>query len=163
MQSDQGLNEWFARTVEEGRLSMYRVARGMVRTDADAEDAVSAATLSAYEHLDRLRNREALPGYLMRCVINACRGMMRRQKREIATEELEEVAPAALAETPAWMYVHQLPEKYRLPILLRYAENMPLREVSRILRLPKGTVASRCSRGLEILRKQMIKEGSGDE
>ena len=62
MQDGNDRDARFAEAAEAMRLSMYRVARGMVRTDADAEDAVSTAIVAAYAHLDRLRNPNALPG-----------------------------------------------------------------------------------------------------
>ena len=161
MQDGNERNQRFSQTVETMRGSMFRVARGMVRSDADAEDAVSAATVTAYEHLDRLRNPAALPGYLMRCTVNACHAILRRRKREITSEDLSLLSPGCHMETPMWMYVANLPEKFRLPILLRYGEGISLDDTARILRIPKGTVSSRCSRGLDILKQQLTEEGSG--
>ena len=65
MQDGNDRDARFAEAAEAMRLSMYRAARGMVRTDADAEDAVSTAVVTAYAHLDSLRNPTALPGYLI--------------------------------------------------------------------------------------------------
>ena len=161
MQDGNERNQHFSEMVEAMRSSMFRVARGMVRSDADAEDAVSAATITAYEHMSRLREPAALPGYLMRCTVNACHAILRRRKREIISEDLTSLSPAYHTETPMWMYVANLPEKFRLPILLRYSEGMSLEDTARILRIPKGTVSSRCSRGLDILKHQLTEEGSG--
>ena len=163
MQNRNERNQRFSQTVETMRGSMFRVTRGMVRSDADAEDAVSAATITAYERLDRLREPAALPGYLMRCTVNACYAILRRRKREIAAEVFTPLSPGYHMETPMWMYVANLPEKFRLPILLRYGEGISLDETARILRIPKGTVSSRCIRGLEILKQQLTEEGSGHE
>lgn len=43
----------------------------------------------------------------------------------------------------------------RVALQLRYGENLQLKEVCRILGLPKGTVSARISRGLHILRQEM--------
>lgn len=72
----------FVDAVQATRERMYRVARMMLRTDADAEDAVSTATMIAWKQLPRLRNLDALPAYLTRCTVNAARAMLRRRKRE---------------------------------------------------------------------------------
>ncbi len=158
MQAGVTIAQWFADTVTNCRLSMYRVARVMTRSDADAEDAVSAATVSAWEHVGKLRNKEALPGYLMRCTVNACHLILRRKQRETAADDLETLFQPNVAETPLWMYLSRLPEKFSLPLQLRYGENLSLEDTASILRIPKGTVSSRCSRGLEILRSQLGKE-----
>ena len=57
-----------------------------------------------------------------------------------------------------WSYVHHLPEKYRLPLLLRYGEDWPLQDIARMLKLPKGTVSARLSRGLKMLRQELQEE-----
>ena len=73
MQQDKAaLDALFVAGVEACQSRMFRVARVMLRSDADAEDAVSSAIVSAYAHLPSLRRPEALPGYLIRCVVNAC-------------------------------------------------------------------------------------------
>ena len=72
----------FVDAVQATRERMYRVARMKLRTDADAEDAVSTATMIAWKQLPRLRNLDALPAYLTRCTVNAARAMLRRRKRE---------------------------------------------------------------------------------
>ena len=72
----------FVDAVQATRERMYRVARMMLRTDADAEDAVSTATMIAWKQLPRLRNLDALPAYLTRCTVNAARAALRRRKRE---------------------------------------------------------------------------------
>lgn len=52
----------FVDAVQATRERMYRVARMMLHTDADAEDAVSTATMIAWKQLPRLRNLDALHG-----------------------------------------------------------------------------------------------------
>ncbi len=163
MQDGNERNQRFSQTVETMRGSMFRVARGMVRSDADAEDAVSAAVVTAYEHLDRLRNPAALPGYLMRCTVNTCHAIFQQRKREISIEDLTPPSASYHTETSMWMYVANLPENFRLPILLRYGEGMTLEDNARILRIPKGTVSSRCSRGADMLKQQLAEEGSDHE
>ena len=58
-------------------------------------------------------------------------------------------------------YVSHLEEKYRLPILLKYGENLPEKDIAAILRIPRGTVSSRINRALAMLRKELEKEESG--
>ena len=57
-----------------------------------------------------------------------------------------------------WSYVHHLPEKYRLPLLLRYGEDWKIEDIARTLKLPKGTVSARLSRGLKMLKKELQEE-----
>ena len=105
----------FVDAVQATRERMYRVARMMLRTDADAEDAVSTATMIAWKQLPRLRNLDALPAYLTRCTVNAARAALRRRKRETLMDaaHLPERPAQSGKDTPVWMYLQRLPEKYR--------------------------------------------------
>ena len=155
----------FVDAVQATRERMYRIARMMLHTDADAEDAVSTATMIAWKQLPRLRNLDALPAYLTRCTVNAARAMLRRRKRETLMDaaHLPERSTQSGKDTPVWMYLQRLPEKYRLPLALRYGENLSLKDTAEILRIPCGTVSSRASRGLAMLRKELEKEEADDE
>ena len=156
--STEERNAAFARAVADCRAAMYRVALGMLRQPADAEDAVSSAVIAAYTHLHRLREPGALPGYLMRCAVNACHAALRRRKREISAENMEIYGGTTYEPDSVWSYVHHLPEKYRLPLLLRYGEDWKIEDIARTLKLPKGTVSARLSRGLKMLKKELQEE-----
>ena len=154
--------QFFVSTVENCRAALYRVALGMLRLPADAEDAVSSAVVIAFSHLSSLRKEEALPGYLMQCLIHECYRQLRKRKKERALlERIPKDPPPDLS--PLWFSLSHLPEKFRLPLMLRYGENLSLEDTAGILRIPKGTVSSRCSRGLQLLRNEMEKETRGHD
>lgn len=153
----------FVQAVRERRSGMYRVALSMLRRPQDAEDAVSAAVETAWNHLDRIRELDALPSYLMRCTVNSCYGALRRSRRETPVEDMVPLLPSA-GDTPGlWEYLDSLPEKYRLPLILRYSEEMGVAEVAKALRLTRSGASSRIRRGLRILKQQMNGEVSGRE
>jgi RNA polymerase sigma-70 factor (ECF subfamily) len=153
--------ECFVEAVESRKHAMYRLALMMLKSEADAEDAVSEAVEATWRNLSRIRDIKALPAYLMRSTINACHAALRKRKRETTVADFEAQLPPAQPEAAVWMYLGGLKEKYRLPILLRYSENMSDQEIASLLRIPRGTVASRLSRGLNILRLEMEKEEKG--
>ncbi|MDO5378346.1 MAG: sigma factor, partial [Clostridia bacterium] len=70
-------DERFVQAVREHREAMYRVALSMLRSKADAEDAVSEATVQAYAHLNALRSWDAVRAWLMRITVNACHATLR--------------------------------------------------------------------------------------
>ena len=153
----------FVETVREKRGAMWRVAFHILRSEADAEDAVSSAVEATWKRLDRLRDAGALPAYLMRSTVNAARDELRRRRHTAPLEPLEDRLEAPKAERGIADYVSGLAEKFRLPLLLKFDEELQEKEIARILRIPRGTVSSRISRGLEILRKEMQKEASGHD
>ena len=99
---------------------------------------------------------------MLRCTVNACHAQLKRRKRELLPGEMEACMGSVKDETPLWEYIGELPEKFRLPLLMHYGEDMRIEEVARALGLSRGTVSSRLSRGLELLRRD-IKEEQEDE
>lgn len=151
----------FVQAVRSRRDGMYRVALSMLRAPQDAADAVSAAVEAAWNHLDRMRDMDALPAYLMRCTVNGCHQIMRRKGRETAVEDMTPLMPKAGDPAGLWEYLDSLPEKYRLPLIMRYSEDMTVQEIARALRITRSGASSRLQRGLRILKEQMKGEVSG--
>ena len=63
-----------------GRL--FRVARAILKNDADAEDALQDAYLDAYRHLDEFRADARMGTWLTRIVVNQALMRLRRQRRD---------------------------------------------------------------------------------
>lgn len=160
MESKQRLDEKFVEALKVHRGAMYRVAYTMLRSAADAEDAVSSATLNAYRSASRIRNWDAARAYLMRVTVNACHDTLSRRKREtVAESEALWNSKAAPEHTPIWMYTQQLPWQMRIVLQMRYGEDMRLEDIAAALRIPKGTVSSRLTRAQAMLHQLMKQEG----
>lgn len=159
---DERREDFFIEVVRARRQSMWRVAYHILRSKADAEDAVSGAVESTWKHLKRIRTEDALPAYLMRSVVNAAHDELRRRKHTVPLEPMEETLKAPDRAQSIADYVSGLEEKYRLPLLLKFDEELQEKEIAAILQIPRGTVSSRISRGLEMLRKEFGREVSDD-
>lgn len=146
----------FVEAVQAHRHRLYRVAYGILHAAADAEDAVSGAVEAVWKRLGSLRSADALPAYLMRATINTARSEWRKRGRVTPVEAVYD--SAAQPEEGVAGYVSHLAEKYRLPLTLKFGEGMSEQEIAVILRLPRGTVSSRISRGLAMLRKDLTEE-----
>lgn len=66
---------------------LYRIARGVVRNDAEAEDIVQEAYMRAFASLDSFRGDASLSTWLSRIVINEALGRLRKRKRIVAMPE----------------------------------------------------------------------------
>lgn len=148
----------FLETVQENRDRMYRVAMSLLHSGADAEDAVSAAVENAWNHLGRLRNPDALSAYLVRCTVNAAKNELRRRSRLVPLDSVPESGAADPRSERLFEYICGLEEKYRLPLVLRMQERMTEAEIASVLRIPRGTVSTRITRALNILKEQMTEE-----
>ena len=105
--------EEFAAAVTEHSHGMFRAARSILDSDADAEDAVGEAVLRAWQSWDRLRARGAVRAWLLKIAVNCAYEQRRRDSRVIYTDELEPLAGGAEDALPGglWDAVLHLPEE----------------------------------------------------
>ena len=147
--------EFEERLVECGPLA-YRVARGVLRNTADAEDVAQEALLRAYRKFDRLRDRNRFRAWLVRITfrlaLDRLRSGKRRELRDTLWSQPEHQPRAATAEDLAASSEFQahldnalaeLPEKLRLVLLLAAMEGHTIDEVASMLGISTGTVKSR--------------------
>ncbi len=127
--------------------TLYRVARAMLRQEADQKDAVQETVAKAWAKLGSLRDERYFATWLTRILINECTNITRRRKRIVLMRDWQEDALTAHAEfaepTGIDEALDALPEKLRLPMVLHYMEGFSLSEIRESLHLPLGTVKSR--------------------
>jgi RNA polymerase sigma-70 factor (ECF subfamily) len=147
---------------------VYTLARYLLRSAADADDAVQECYLRAYRHFDGLRG-EAVKPWLLAILRNVCRAEFAR--RAGAAGNAGEVAEDAL---PLWqepasspeaallrqrdsatvrVLVAALPEPFREAIVLRDIDDLSYREIADVVGAPIGTVMSRLARARGMLRE----------
>jgi RNA polymerase sigma-70 factor (sigma-E family) len=126
-----------------------------------AEDLVQEAFVRAFARFAHLRRYDALHAYLRRTVVNLAGKHLRRAKRERAYVAEE---ASALATTPQadvalreglWIALRKLPHRQRAALVLRFYEDLPEREIARVLGCRAGTVKSLVHRGLASMREEM--------
>lgn len=130
----------------------FRVARGVLRNDADAEDVAQEALLKAYRRFERLREPAKFRAWLVRIsfrlALDRLRAAKRRQQRETQWVYESTRGNARTGENAEFQRqferaMDELPEKQRLVLLLAAMEGHTIDEVSRMLAVPVGTVKSR--------------------
>jgi RNA polymerase sigma-70 factor (ECF subfamily) len=138
--------------LSENAPLVFRVARGVLRNDADAEDVAQEALLKAYRKFGRLKEREKFRAWLVRISFRLALDRLRANKRR-QLREAQWVLEQTRAEPHSGGHVEfqrqfdraldELPEKQRLVLLLAAMEGHTLEEVSALLAVPMGTVKSR--------------------
>ena len=155
--------EEFADAVTQHGGRMFRAARAVLNSDADAEDAVGQAVLQAWQSLDRLKNKGAVRPWLVKIAVNCAYAQRRRQGRVVYLDDLDR-EPAAL-ETARHDGLREavcaLPAERRAVVALFYYEGLGVDEIARLLRVPRGTVKSRLSRARGQL-KEMLQDQEGE-
>lgn len=138
----------------EGRL--YRVAQAILWREADSVDAVQEAVFRGWMKKDGLKDPDKFEAWLLRILVNQCRDMLRRRKREPGALVGDIPGEDRMCEDlQLRLALRRLPEKYRLPLLLHHLEGYPVREVARLLKIPQGLAASRLHQARAALRTLM--------
>jgi RNA polymerase sigma-70 factor (ECF subfamily) len=165
---DSAAIENFVQTYQQ---DIYRLALSILDDAIEAEDATQDSLLAALRSLDSFRGASNLKTWLYSITVNVCRTRLQRHKtyerltkilgeilRVRTTPSVEEFAVQSESDQLLWRAIHNMDEKHRIPIVLRYYHDLSVAEIANILEIPEGTVHSR----LNTARKQLhevLKEG----
>ena len=152
--------ERFCEVVRLHSGAMFRTARALTSSDADAEDAVGEAVLRAWQGYGALRDPLAVRAWLLKITANCAREQYRKTGRLIPVDTLETAAPErdADAAQDLWQAVNRLPRDQRAAVVLFYYEDLTLAQIAPILGVAQGTVKSRLSRARARLRVLLDEE-----
>jgi RNA polymerase sigma-70 factor, ECF subfamily len=153
----------FGELVRRHQRRAYAVARSIVLSHDDAEDAVQDAFLHAFRALDRFRPHQPFGAWLHRIVSNAALDLSRRRKVRDADELPPTLAasgiadPAEHAELSARLRegLTALPARQRSVIVLHDVEGYKHSEISAILGIPEGTARSDLHHARAALRRAL--------
>jgi len=137
--------------------SLFRIAKTILISDADCEDAVQETILRAWQRRDTLRQPEYFQTWLTRILLNECKRAYRKQPGDVPLEDCAQLAAAdggpvdlALREG-----ILRLPRKLRTAVVLHYIEGYSVQETAQLTRVPAGTVKSRLSKARSLLYAQL--------
>ena len=149
----------FTVQIMDMKKTLYHIACGILRSEADREDAVQECILKAWEKRDSLKSDAAFKAWVTRILVNECYDICRRSSRLVVMDELpESVAPENTEDRELRDLIMEMDDIYRLPILLFYVEGFSIREIAKMLQIPEGTVKSRLHAGRAKLRNVLGEE-----
>jgi RNA polymerase sigma-70 factor (ECF subfamily) len=159
--------------------SLYSAALRMTRNRADAEDLVQETYLRAYRGYSGFKEGTNIKAWLYRILTNTYINIYRAKKRRPDETELDEVEDlylyrriggleAAMAgrsaedelldrftESEVKEAIEELPDTFRMAVMLADVEGFSYKEIAEILDIPIGTVMSRLHRGRKALQKRL--------
>lgn len=158
----------FERMMRQHNRRLFRVARSILRDDAEAEDAVQEGYIEAHRALAGFRGEAKLSTWLTRIIVNQALARRRRRNIPAATEEeLETLAEGdgdAPPETPETLAmrgelrrlieasIDGLPDAYRTVFMLRAVEGLSVEETAATLGISSGNTKVRFLRARGQLR-----------
>jgi RNA polymerase sigma-70 factor (ECF subfamily) len=151
----------FAIIVRRYNQRLYRACRAILRDDSEAEDAVQAAWIKAYRHLDSFRGDAQLTTWLTRIAIREAQDRARKQKPLVALDNQVQVTDhdanpdrAAFAAELGRLFekrLDELPDGLRSVLLLRDVLELDTRETADCLKITEEAVRVRLHRARQAL------------
>jgi RNA polymerase sigma-70 factor (ECF subfamily) len=157
---------------------LYRIARGIMRNDTEAEDAVQEAYINAFTHLATFRGESSLSTWLSRIVMNEALGRLRTRRPMVEFVEVETPSQAAeiiqfpntvrtdpertMAQRELLRLVErvtdELPDVYRTVFVTRVIEGMSVEDTAELLGIRTETVKTRLHRARKLVREHLDRE-----
>lgn len=152
---------------------LFRVARAILRSDPDAEDALQDAYLAAFRAIGCFRGDAKLATWLTRIVVNESYARLRKRAGATVIALPEGTDMSAESIDPAWRapgdepdrlalrgevrrllerHIDALPEQFRTAFVLREVEELSVEEAADALGIPPATVRTRAHRARALLR-----------
>ncbi len=168
---------------EEEALShldaLYRTALRMTRRSQDAEDLVQETYIKAFRFADKFEGGTNLRAWLFKILTNTFLNQYRKAVNEPKASSLDETeeyylynqlagdqggrlsesaedqALSQFIDVDVKQALEEVPEQFRLAVLLHEVEGFNYREIAEITGVPIGTVMSRLSRGRKLLQRSL--------
>lgn len=175
-----GDREAFRAIMTRCNQRLFRVARAVVRDEAEAEDVLQEAYTRAFGAIEGFRGEAGIATWLTRIVLNEAHGRLRRRRPTVALDAVEAAQAAGPAGGQVLAFpnmaksedpeadaaraqirrileraVDELPEPFRLVFILREVEELSVEETAGHLGLKVETVKTRLHRARRRLREAL--------
>jgi RNA polymerase sigma-70 factor (ECF subfamily) len=168
-----GRVDMFERLLRRYNQRVYRVARAVLRSDAEAEDVAQESWVRAWASLEQWEGRASFSTWLCRIALHEAWARSRRARRSepLETERGGERAmneqAAAVVDADGAVYgseiralledaVEALPENYRTVFVLRQMEELSTEETARCLDISEDAVKVRLHRARAALQRHLL-------
>jgi RNA polymerase sigma-70 factor (ECF subfamily) len=176
--AQRGERDAFRVIMQRGNQRLYRVARSVVRDDAEAEDVVQEAYARAFAAIGAFRGEASIMTWLTRITLNEAHGRLRRSRKLVGLHELTEDTGALVTPFPTPIdvgnpeadaaraqirklierAVDDLPQDFRTVFIMRDVQECNVEETALSLDLKPETVKTRLHRARRLLRQALDKK-----
>jgi RNA polymerase sigma-70 factor (ECF subfamily) len=139
---------------------IYRLAYSYVRNPEDALDIVQESIYKGISSIESLKDINVIKTWFYRIVVNTSLDFIRKRSKEIALDDEillnnDVIDSDDYPDIDLERALENLPDNYRIIIILRYFEDLKIDEIAKILDVNINTIKTRLYKGLELLRVEM--------
>ena len=182
-QVKKGNKDAFGVIIDAYERRIYQHCYRLLGSFHDAEEVTQEAFVKAYTKIHTFKNKQKFSPWIYRIATNTAVDWMRKKKplyildQPIAvgenityldhvkntSETPEETIEQKENQDEMQQFLLQLPSKYRVVLVLRYMDELSIKEMSEVLDLPIGTIKTQLHRGIEALRELMHGRAKGGQ
>lgn len=160
-QAIKGNDDAFLSLMLVHKEALFRTALAYLKNEGDALEAMQEVTFRAYEKIHTLRKPKYAKTWLIRIMMNYCRGVLHKQKRLVFNEET--LLQYGISEDYTYLEVEealiQLTEEQRELIYMRYLHEIKIKDIAEMTGTPESTVKTRLYKALKLLRLYFEERG----
>lgn len=156
--AQKGDDKAFLKLIEPEKEKLYRMAFMYVKDESDALDVVQETIYKAYVAIDKIKEASYFSTWLTRILINTSLDYLKMKNKVIPIEQdaVERIESAEKLETEDRLdlqhAIEQLDDKYKTVIMLRYFQDLTVKQIAELLEYPEGTVKTNLHRAVNKLR-----------
>lgn len=147
---------------ERYKDTVFRISLSYLGNTYDADDVVQEVFMKLYITTKHFATDDHVRYWLIRVTINTCKNLLRSswKTKNVALDQVTEPIAAFEQSEQEDLYqaVMELPEKYRTVLYLYYYEELPTKEIARLLKITVSSVTTRLSRARDQLKEVWIYE-----
>lgn len=168
----RGQSAAFEEIVKRYERQIYSLALRMLGNQEDANDVAQEIFIKIYNALSRFDSERKFFSWMYKIALNVCyTAMKRRPEENFSLDNIIDFAPlipdrdtqpetyfeAQEIKSMVQTAINELPENFRVPVLLRYMQEMSYQQIADAMNLPVSTIETRLYRGKAILQKRLAK------
>jgi len=152
--------------------AVYRFCRSLTYTKEDADDLFQETYIKAFGQLSKICNHDNPQGFLFSVAIYLWKSWKRKYARRSRLAPTAAPDDTVASDFDVWRkiaaqeeirlvreLVADLPEKFRMPIVLFYTAELGVSDIAAALGIPVGTVKSRLHKARNLIEKGLVKNG----
>jgi RNA polymerase sigma-70 factor (ECF subfamily) len=163
----QGKREAFEELVKRYERQIYSLAYRLTNNYHDAVDLTQEVFLHLYQVLDKFDGDRKFFPWMYRIATNVCYNALKKKPKEATSldnviefvsdqdSQPEDKYESKEIRETVHKAITELPENFRIPMVLRYLEDLSYKQISAAMDLPVSTIETRLYRGRIMLQKKL--------
>lgn len=160
LRAKKGDAQSFEKLVKLYESKMYKTAKSILECEDDINEAIQQTIILIYDKLYQLRNENKVGTWIMRILINQCKKIykqneLRNRKNVNLEDNIEKININEEKDDYSFVddAIHRLDTKYREIVILYYYDELKIKDIAQILKIPQGTIKTRLNRARKKLNE----------